>query len=243
MVIGDTMVEKEYWLDSYKKELDAKITAVASEGIELDKTIFYPTGGGQPCDLGTLTAVNAEYQVTDVKKSGESILHFLDPKPTFGMGDAVHCKIDWNRRYSLMRYHTATHVVGGIATKKYGAMFTGGQMYTDRSRFDFDMQSLDRKLAAEIVEESQKIIDNNLDVVARMLTREEAESIPNLARTAPGQDLMGKLTSFRVVEIMGFDAQLDGGTHVSNTREIGKLELSNFENKGSRRKRMEIIIK
>lgn len=237
------MVEKIYWSDSYKKDLHAKVTAVTSNSIELDSTIFYPTGGGQPCDTGTITVDTTEYKVTDVKKTDESIMHFLEPDPSFNNDANAHCKIDWDRRYAHMRYHTATHVVGGIATAKYGAMFTGGQIYMDRSRFDFDMQTLDRKLATEIVEESQHVIDKNLDVISKMLTKEEAMTIPNLARTMPGNELMNKLSSFRVVEIVGFDMQLDGGTHVSNTKEIGKLELSNFENKGSKRKRMEIVIK
>jgi misacylated tRNA(Ala) deacylase len=237
------MVEKIYWIDSYKKDLDAKVTAVSPNGIELDSTIFYPTGGGQPCDTGKITVGNTDYKVTEVKKIEESIMHFLDPNPNFDKNADAHCKIDWERRYAHMRYHTATHVVGGLAIAKYGAMFTGGQIYADRSRFDFDMQSLDRKLATEIVEESQHIIDKNLDVVSKMLTKEEATAIPNLARTLPGNELMNKLSSFRVVEIVGFDMQLDGGTHVSNTKEIGKLELLNFENKGSKRKRIEIVIK
>ncbi len=237
------MVEKVYWLDAYKKELDSVVTATLSNGIELDKTIFYPTGGGQPCDTGTITVNGSAYNVTDVKKLEDSIVHFLDKQPDFYDGDTVRCKIDWDRRYAHMRYHTATHVVGGLATAKYGAMFTGGQIYTDRSRFDFDLKSLDRKLALEIVEESQQIIDKNLDVVSKILTKEEAVSIPNLARTLPGNELMEKLSSFRVVEIMDFDMQLDGGTHVLNTKEVGTIELSNFENKGSKRKRMEIKIK
>ncbi len=237
------VTEKVYWLDAYKKEIQSRIAAKSGNSIELERTIFYPTGGGQPCDIGTISSGGTQYEVIEVKRSGESIIHLLESEPSFNNGQEINCKIDWERRYAHMRYHTATHVVGGIATKKYGAMFTGGQMYTDRSRFDFDMQTLDRKLATEIVAESQAVIDQNLDVVARMLTREQAESMPNVARTAPGQDLMGKLDSLRVVEIVGFDLQLDGGTHVANTREIGKIELSNFENKGSHRKRMEIVIK
>lgn len=235
--------EKVYWLDAYKKELQSRVISSNGNAIELDGTIFYPSGGGQPCDTGTITVEGKDYGVIDVKKSADSILHILELEPQFGEGSASYSRINWERRYAHMRYHTATHVVGGIATKKYGAMFTGGQMYSDRSRFDFDMNTLDRNLATEIVEESQRVIDQNLDVISKMVTQEEAASMPKIARTVPGQDLMGKLEALRIVEIVGFDMQLDGGTHVANTREIGKIELSNFENKGSHRKRMEIRIK
>jgi len=237
------MAEKLFWTDAYMKELDSKITAKTSNIIELDKTIFYPTSGGQPCDTGVISVDGKSYKVIEVKKSGDSVLHVLDSEPDFEVGASVHSKIDWDKRYAHMRYHTATHVVGGIATTKYGALFTGGQIYGDRSRFDFDLQTLDRALAAKWVEESQNIIDQNLDVVARILTKDEAKAIPDLARTVPGRELMEHLTTFRIVEIVGFDLQLDGGTHVLNTKEIGKLELSNFENKGSKRKRMEITLK
>jgi misacylated tRNA(Ala) deacylase len=237
------LTEKIYWLDAYKKELDSKVTSVNSNIVELDRTIFYPAGGGQPSDMGTIVANGKSYNVIDVKKAGNSVLHVLDPVPDFEVGTEVSSKIDWNRRYALMRYHTATHVVGGLATTRYGAMFTGGQLYPDRARFDFDLQSLDRNLALKLVEDSQRIIDQNLDVVAKILSKEEAMNIPNLARTVPGQELLKSMETVRVVEIVGFDLQLDGGTHVSNTKEIGKLELSNYENKGSRRKRIEIILK
>ncbi|MGI0100726.1 MAG: alanyl-tRNA editing protein [Candidatus Micrarchaeaceae archaeon] len=237
------MTKKIYWTDAYRKELNSIIVSKSQNVIELDETIFYPTGGGQPCDTGTISLDDESHDVVETKKSGETVLHVLEAEPDFKEGDVVHSMIDWEKRYAHMRYHTATHIVGGIATGRYGAMFTGGQIYADRSRFDFDMQKLDRKLAEEMVVESQRVINQNLDVVARVLTREEAMNIPNIARTAPGQELMGRLTSFRVVEITGFDMQLDGGTHVSNTREIGQLELSSFENKGSRRKRMEIRLR
>lgn len=237
------MTEKIYWVDAYKKELDSIVTSINSNTVELDKTIFYPSGGGQPSDIGTIAANGKSYNVIEVKKSDNSVLHVLDSTPDFKIGAEVNSKIDWNRRYALMRYHTATHVVGGVATTQYGAMFTGGQLYPDRARFDFDLQSLDRNLALKLIEDSQNIIDKNLDVVAKILSKEEAMSIPNLARTAPGQELLKSMETVRVVDIVGFDLQLDGGTHVSNTEEIGKLELFSYENKGSRRKRMEIIIK
>ncbi|HIH50363.1 MAG: alanyl-tRNA editing protein [Candidatus Micrarchaeaceae archaeon] len=237
------MVEKIYLVDAYRKELEATVTAVRPKEFELDKTIFYPTGGGEPCDTGTILVGDASYNVVDVKKSDESVIHILDSDATFQVGESVKCILNWERRYAHMRYHTAAHVVGGVIEKRYGAMYTGGQIYHDRARFDFDVPNFTREVALEAVKESQRVIDERRDVVAKIISKEEALSIPNLARTEPGMELLKRLETLRIVEIVGFDTQLDGGTHVSNTSEIGKVELSNFENKGSRRKRMEIILK
>jgi len=238
-------VEKIYLFDAYKRETEAVITAVNSKEIETDKTVFYPTGGGVLNDTGTisLNGNGYSYKVIDVKKAEDRVLHILEAEPDLKIGDRVTCRIDWERRYALMRYHTAAHVVGGVIEKRYGAMYTGGQIYTDRARFDFDVPNFTKEAASEALTESQKVIDSNRDVFAKILSKEEALAIPNLARTEPGRELLKKLEIIRVVEIKDFDLQLDGGLHVANTREIGRLELSNFENKGSRRKRMEIILK
>lgn len=237
------MVEKIYLVDAYKREIDATITAVGPGEIELDRTIFYPTGGGVPFDTGTMIQNGASHNVIDVKKADEAVLHVLDSESSFEFGDRVRCVLNWERRYAHMRYHTAAHVVGGVIEKSYGAMYTGGQIYHDRARFDFDVPNFTRELALKAIEESQQVIDSGCDVIAKVITKEEALAIPNLARTAPGRELLEKLTSVRVVDIVGFDVQLDGGTHVANTKEIGRVELSGFENKGSKRKRMEIILK
>lgn len=245
------MVEKVYWIDPYKKELDAKVMATLSNGIELDKTIFYPTGGGQPCDTGVVVANGEEYKVVDVKKLEGSIVHILDKVPKFYDGDAIHCKIDWDKRYAYMKYHTALHILDGILEnedtgKEFkfegSGMITGGQIYTNKARIDFDMQGFSREIASKLINSAQAFIDESHEVHAKLLTREEAENIPNLARTEPGKELLNKLTEIRVVEISGLDVQLDGGTHVANTKEIGKLRLTNYESKGSRRKRIEIKI-
>lgn len=240
----DSVTEKIYLKDAYAKELDAKVVGKMPNGIVLDRTIFYPTGGGVPCDTGKILIKGAEYEVAETKKEGDDVLHIISgPIDEVQMGDEVHCKIDWERRYAHMRYHTALHVVGGIMENKYNAMFTGGQIYGDRTRFDSDLPPLDRELALKIMQESQEIIDKNLNINVKFLEKEEAFAIPNLARTEPGRELLKRLTEFRVVEIEGFDLQLDGGPHVANTKEIGTLSLSNFENKGSHRKRIEFTLK
>jgi misacylated tRNA(Ala) deacylase len=237
------ITEKVYLKDAYRKEIEAVVTAVNSKEIELDRTIFYPTGGGVLNDTGTISLNGNGYKVVDVKKTDGKVIHILEAESDLKIGDKVLCKIDWDRRYALMRYHTATHVVGGVIEKKYDAMYTGGQIYTDRARFDFDIPNFTKEAALEVLVESQKIIDANREVFAKILPKGEALAIPNLARTEPGRELLKKLDVIRVVEIKDFDLQLDGGLHVANTSEIGKVELSNFENKGSKRKRMEIILK
>lgn len=237
------MVEKVYLTDAYKREINAIVTASSPKEIELDRTIFFPTGGGVPCDTGTIEIKGSKYRVVEVRKREESVIHILDSDGEINIGDQARCTLDWERRYAHMRYHTATHVVGGVIEKKYDAMYTGGQIYSDRARFDFDIPDFTREKALEVITESQKVIDANRDVIARIISKEEAISIPNLARTAPGRELLQKLETIRVVDIVGFDLQLDGGTHVANTREIGRVELSDFLNKGSKRKRIEIILK
>jgi misacylated tRNA(Ala) deacylase len=237
------ITEKIYLNDAYKKEIEAVVTAVNSKEIELDRTIFYPTGGGVLNDTGTISLNGNGYKVIDVKKTDDKVIHILEAESDLKVGDRVLCRIDWDRRYALMRYHTATHVVGGVIEKKYDAMYTGGQIYTDRARFDFDIPNFSREAALEVLAESQKIIDANREVFAKILPKDKALAIPNLARTEPGRELLKKLDVIRVVEINDFDLQLDGGLHVANTSEIGRVELSNFENKGSKRKRMEIILK
>ncbi len=237
------MVEKVYLVDAYKRELDARITAINQKQLELDKTIFFPTGGGVPFDTGTIVLGDSSYNVVEVKKAEDNVIHILDSETQLKVGDNVRCILDWERRYAHMRYHTAAHVVGGVIEKKYGAMYTGGQIYHNRARFDFDVPNFTREVAQEAINKSQRVIDEKRAVIAKIIPKEEALAIPNLARTEPGIELLKKLEIIRVVEIVGFDIQLDGGTHVANTSEIGNVELSNFENKGSRRKRMEIILK
>lgn len=236
------MVEKIYLSDAYLKELDTKVATKNSKEIEFESTVFYPTGGGEPCDNGTISANGKTYNVVDVRKEGDKVIHTLDVESELQPGDQVHCVIDWNRRYTYMRHHTGIHVVAGIMEQKYGAMFTGGQIGIEKSRFDFDMPQLTRELAEQIINESQKIIDKHLNVTAKVISKEDALKIPNLARTEPGRKLLESLPVIRVVDIEGFDVQMDGGTHVKNTSEIGKLLLTNFENKGTHRKRIEITV-
>lgn len=240
------MVEKIYWKDSYVKEFSAVITGAAvvdgKAVVRLDKTAFYPTGGGQPNDTGTLSGAGGTYNVTDVVKDGGDVLHVLDGGENLKIGSSVLCSINWHRRYAHMQYHTALHIIDGVVYKSYKGRITGGQIYEDRARMDFDVPGMDRVMAQRIVDDAQKVVDQGLAVAPRFLTREEAAAIPDLARTDPGSNLLSGLEEIRVIDIEGFDMQLDGGTHVANTNEIGRIMLDNYKNQGSHNKRVTITL-
>jgi misacylated tRNA(Ala) deacylase len=235
------MTDKLYLTDAYVKEFDAEVTAVGDNFVSLDKTSFYPTSGGQPCDTGTLQIGDIR-NVVDVKKSGEDVIHLLNSVEGIKTGDKVHGKIDWDRRYAHMRYHTALHVIDALVMNTFGGKITGGQIYTDRARIDLDVPGLDREKAESIIKSSQELIDRKLDVTIRFLSKEEALNTKELARTKPGKELLKSLSVFRVIAISGLDMQLDGGTHVSNTGEIGKISLSKYESRGAHNKRIEVKI-
>jgi misacylated tRNA(Ala) deacylase len=141
-----------------------------------------------------------------------------------------------------MRHHTALHVIDAVVYHGYKGNITGGQIYTNRARLDFDVPDLNKEKVIEIICRAQVLVDKGLPVSAKMLSQEEALKIPDLARTKPGEELLRSLQTVRVVEISGLDFQMDGGTHVANTKEIGKIELSSYENKGATRKRIEIVL-
>lgn len=233
------MVEKLYWLDSYVKEFSANIVAVEGNEVFLDKTAFYPVGGGQPCDTGTILSNDRIYNVVEVKKRENNIVHIVNNADGIKIGECT-CMIDWERRYAHMRYHTALHIIDGVVFKQYNGDITGGQIYEDKARMDFNIKDLDREKVQHIIDDSQKVVDDGLRVFPKIISKEEAAAIPNLSRTGPGTDLLAKLEDVRVIEIEGFDMQLDGGTHVANTKEVGKIVLDKYENKGSTNKRITI---
>ncbi|MGC8699630.1 MAG: alanyl-tRNA editing protein AlaXM [Candidatus Micrarchaeia archaeon] len=236
------MTEKLYWKDMYAKEFEAKVVSSKGNELILDRTLFYPTGGGQPNDTGKIIYNGAEYNVIDVRQDGD-IVHVLDKEINAKEGDTVKGIINWERRYKLMRYHTAIHLLDAVIEKNYSAgMLTGGQIYEDRARIDIDMPDLNREKAEQILEEANKVASEGHDVIARFIPKEEALKIERLARTETGKELIKNLDEVRVVEIKDLDMQADGGTHVKNTKEIGTIKLSKFENKGKHNKRVEIVL-
>lgn len=235
-----------YQTDSYMSEFTADVVSVdpASRSVILDRTAFYPGGGGQPCDTGSLRFDSTSGAVLDVRKNGDQVLHILGdgadlPQP----GASVTGTIDWDRRYRLMRMHTALHVLCGVVFRDYGAPVTGGNMTPDHARMDFEMDSADftPERVAEIVSRANAEIATERDIRVQILPRDEAFTIPDLIRTRVNL-LPPGISEVRTVEIVGLDLQADGGTHVANTREVGGLAVTGTRSKGKSNKRLEVAL-
>jgi misacylated tRNA(Ala) deacylase len=234
------MTELLYQTDSYLREFAAVITAVDPEGraIVLDRTAFYPGGGGQPADQGKLLARGRSYPVSKVKKDGESILHVVEgDTPLPEVGTPVQGQIDWPHRYQLMRTHTAMHILCGVVWRDYGALVTGGNMEPLKGRMDFEFETMHQELVQEIEHSVNVEVANARDVRVAILPREEAFQIPDLIRTKINL-LPDSITEVRTVEIVGLDLQADGGTHVANTSEVGRLRVADYKSKGKINKRI-----
>lgn len=230
-----------YATDAYVREFDARVVDVEPDGgVILDRTAFYATGGGQPNDLGRLTWDGGSAEVVDVRKRGDGVVHTLQGA-TPDVGAQVHGEIDWERRYALMRTHTALHSMSGVIYQLYGATVTGGQMYTDRARMDFLLPDLSAERLAAIEARTNELLADGHPVTIRLLPRDEAFQIPDLIRTRVNL-LPEGIQQIRVVDIEGIDQQADGGTHVRNTSEVGRVRITRSENKGKGNKRIEIAL-
>lgn len=233
-----------YQTDSYLKEFDAVVKSILPEqrAIILDKSAFYPGGGGQPFDQGKLYVENVEYPVNKVKKQGSDVLHILDGNnPLPEVGTTAHGELDWERRYKLMRTHSALHVLCGVVFRDYGASVTGGNMEPLKGRMDFEFETLRGELVGEIQEAVNKEVDAAREVRVKILPREEAFQIPDLIRTKINL-LPEGILEVRTVEIVGLDLQADGGTHVKNTSEIGTIKIADYKSKGAINKRIYIEV-
>lgn len=234
------MTELLYQTDSYLKEFDAVVTAVDAErhGIFLDRTAFYPGGGGQPNDVGELVAGNQVYTVTKVEKGN---LHIIGNAELPDVGTAVHGVLDWTLRHKLMRTHTAMHILCGVVWRDYGASVTGGNMEPLQGRMDFEFERMQKELVAEIEAKINAEVAAARDLRVQILPRAEAFAIPDLIRTKINL-LPEGIAEVRTVEIVGLDLQADGGTHVANTREVGRLRISDYKSKGGINKRIYLEI-
>ncbi len=227
--------------DAYLKEFDATVTAVNGEQVALDRTAFYPRGGGQQSDMGTLRAGRDEYRVVEVKKQGGEVWHKLDRPAAFEARQPVHGVIDWERRYKLMRTHTALHILCGVIFRDFGVSVTGGDMEPLAARMDFELEHMSATFAQEVESKVNAEIAAARDVRVKLLPREEAFQIPDLIRTKINL-LPPDIQQVRIVEIVGLDLQADGGTHVANTREVGHIRVVGHESKGKINKRLRIAI-
>ncbi|MBN1661187.1 MAG: alanyl-tRNA editing protein [Anaerolineae bacterium] len=232
------MTQELYQTDSYLKAFDAVVTAVDGSAVALDRTAFYPGGGGQPHDTGVLAWGDELSRVVKVKRSGGDVWHTLegDLPP---VGARVRGQIDWNRRYDLMRTHTALHVLCGVVWRDYGASVTGGNMEPLQGRMDFEFETMHKDLVSKIEASVNDEIAKSHPVRVQILPREEAFQIPDLIRTKINL-LPPQIEAVRTVEIVGLDLQADGGTHVSNTSEVGRVRVVDYKSKGAINKRIYI---
>jgi misacylated tRNA(Ala) deacylase len=233
------MTDLLYLQDSYLRDTAAAVRAVHPDGdaVALDRTVFYPGGGGQPPDTGTLRWDGGGRRVAGMRRDGPEVWHVLDG-PAPAAGTPVHAVLDWDRRYAVMRYHSALHVLVGAVYRLFAAKVTGGAIYPDRARMDFSLDDLTKERVAEIERETNRVLAEDRPIAVRFVTREEfARS--DLIRLA--RDLVPKdVERVRVVEIAGYDAQADGGTHVRRTGEVGALRIVKTDNKGKANRRLEI---
>ncbi len=224
-----------YMTDSYMKEFDATVVGAEGGNIELDNTAFYPNGGGQPNDIGKIICNGAEYSVTNIIKRDGRIIHEVD-RQGLKAGDVVHGIIDWQRRYMLMRMHTAAHVISAIINMESGALITGNQLDVDKSRIDFSLDNMDKDAISAYIAKANEAVSSGIKVEISFMNREEAMKIQGMVKLAGA--LPPNVRELRIVRIGDIDMQADGGTHVASTAEVGKIELLKLENKGKNNRRI-----
>jgi len=232
-----TVTEPLFQQDAYLRTCTATVVEVGEGGLVLDRTVFYPLGGGQPGDTGTLRAADGrEWRVMDARKGeGGRILHVLETGASPpGVGAVLEAAIDWERRHAHMRMHTCLHLLGSVL--RYGV--TGGQITADKGRLDFDTQDeIDKDSVTSAV---NALVTANQGVRSMWITDEELDRQPELVRTLSVQPPRGA-GRIRLLEIPGVDLQPCGGTHVAVTGEIGRVAVTKVENKGKRNKRVYIV--
>lgn len=226
-----------YLEDSYMRECDSTVAEASGKEVVLDRTVFYPRGGGQPSDTGKIVGPSgSEFRVVNVVKKDGKVVHELDREPTLSGGERVKCVLDWERRYRLMRMHTAAHVLGATMFNELGVLITGNQLEEDKARFDFSLATFDRPKFDEVVRKANESLSQGAELKVYSLPREEAMKIPGVVKLANA--LPPSITTLRIVEIPGIDIQADGGTHVRSLREVGRIEIQKLENKGKDNRRI-----
>ncbi|MCH8817607.1 MAG: alanyl-tRNA editing protein [Chloroflexi bacterium] len=237
----DQLTELLYNTDAYLRECEATVTDVTEGGVVLDRTVFYPGGGGQPNDIGVLVkADGAELEVSKMSGRGGVILHTA-PEGSLVVGDSVTCRIDWDHRYRLMRTHTALHILCGVVWRDYRAQVTGGNMTPLAGRMDFEFENMSAELTEEIEAAMTVEVAADRQIEVKILPRAEAFAIPDLIRTKINL-LPEGIERIRTINIQGLDLQADGGTHVASTGEVGRIEIVGHQSKGRINKRIRIEI-
>jgi misacylated tRNA(Ala) deacylase len=252
------MTDAICYRDAYVRSIEAVVQAVEPGNagaalVILDRTTFYPGGGGQPSDRGLLVRASdgRRWVVRSARKAGGDIVHELEPTDAGALdgspieppaiGDRLEADLDWARRHLLMRTHTALHALCGVVWRDYGAQVTGGNMEPGAGRMDFEFERMGGELVDEIETRVNAELAAERDVRVALLPREEAFAIPDLIRTKVNL-LPPGIAQIRTIEIVGLDLQADGGTHVANTREVGRIRVTGYESKGRINKRIRIAV-
>lgn len=232
------MTEEIAAYDAYRRTTEAVVLEVHEDGVVLDRTVFYPRGGGQPGDTGALAWERGSVGVVDTVKRGGRLLHVVDGEAP-PVGATVSAEIDWDRRHLLMRTHTALHVLSAVVWRDFGAKVTGGNMEPGRARMDFELAGITAEFGREVEDRLNAALADSHDVTVRFMARAEALADPDLIRTKV--NLIPEFVDpIRVIEIGEIDKQADGGTHVANTEEVGPVRVVKTESKGRDNKRMRI---
>ncbi len=237
------MTDELYSHDSYLRSCDAVVVDVRDDGVVLDRTVFYPRGGGQPGDSGLLRWDGGECRVIDTTKSRDDgqIVHAIDPDtPAPETGTSVTAEIDWDRRYQHMRTHTALHALSGVVFADFDAKVTGGNMDSGgTARMDFELDGISQEFGQDVEQRLNARLAEDVRVQVHFLPRAEALADPDLIRTKVSL-IPESVDPIRVIDITGIDKQADGGTHVASSGEVGRVRVMKTESKGKANKRIRI---
>ena len=225
------MTELLYNFNSYIKEFEAKVIESSNNEIILDQTAFYPGGGGQPCDIGKISSDEFNFDIVKVFSKDNVVIHSTESNILPPAGTMIKGAINWERRYKLMRTHTAAHILCGVIFRDYGASVTGGNMQPLSARMDFELSNITADFVqnVEILINKEVLASHNIQIGS--LSRNEALKIPSLIRTKVNL-IPTSVTQIRTIDIVGLDLQADGGTHVNNTSEVGNIKVVGHESKG-----------
>jgi len=234
------LTELVYQRDSYLREVDAIVTRVEGASIFLDRTIFHPRTGGLEHDIGKLVRHSGEVievVVVYLDKATGDVAHEISPaEHGLEVGEVVRCVLNWERRYRLMRLHTASHILAAIMWRDYNALITGGHVTPEKAYDDYSLETMDRSIFEDAIAKANEVVKKALPVKIYWLPRKEALKIPGIVKLASRAP--PDVKELRIVEIPGIDIQADGGPHVKNTSEIGEIKLLKIVNKGRQRKRV-----
>ena len=230
------MTRKLFWEDMYAREFDAEVELVEGNRVVLDQTAFNPRGGGLVSDTGRINGM----RVIEATKEGDSVYHLLETPAELRVGDRVHGVLDWERRYRIMRMHTSAHILSSVVNRETGALITGNQISPDESRVDFNLEDFGKDRISDYVGKTNDAVARGLEVQTFFMKREDALAKPGFVKLANA--MPPSLDVLRIVQIGDVDTQADGGVHVKNTREIGKVVALKAENKGKNNRRLHFTV-